>query len=165
MAAITTQNTMAKPAPLSGSVSSTRPVSVDTRLNSHVSGLPDTVELASTCKSAAAAGFVMVFCVVDRRHPWNLVLVFGLPSSELAYLIGSIIGVGLMNQLMAANPSGTSGVDWSQSHEIGETLLISPLIGFSAAFLLLSILGRRSRSLLCTRPRAITAAFLDSRPA
>jgi PiT family inorganic phosphate transporter len=45
-----------------------------------------------------------------------------------------------MNQLMATNPSGTSGVDWSQATKIGETLLISPLIGFSAAFLLLSLL-------------------------
>jgi PiT family inorganic phosphate transporter len=45
-----------------------------------------------------------------------------------------------MNQLMAANPTGTSGVDWSQATKIGETLLISPLIGFSAAFLLLAIL-------------------------
>jgi PiT family inorganic phosphate transporter len=41
---------------------------------------------------------------------------------------------------MAANPSGTSGVDWSQGTKIGETLLVSPLIGFSAAFLLLTIL-------------------------
>jgi PiT family inorganic phosphate transporter len=65
---------------------------------------------------------------------------FGLPSSSSHTLIGSIIGVGLMNQLMAANPSGTSGVDWSQATKIGETLLVSPLIGFSAAWLLLTIL-------------------------
>jgi PiT family inorganic phosphate transporter len=55
-------------------------------------------------------------------------------------LIGSIIGVGLMNQLMATDPSGTSGVDWTQATKIGETLLVSPLIGFSAAWLLLTIL-------------------------
>jgi inorganic phosphate transporter, PiT family len=41
---------------------------------------------------------------------------------------------------MAANPNGTSGVDWSQATKIGWTLLISPLIGFSVAFLLLSLL-------------------------
>jgi hypothetical protein len=35
--------------------------------------------------------------------------------------------VGLMNQLMAANTTGTSGVDWSQATKIRETLLISPL--------------------------------------
>ncbi len=45
-----------------------------------------------------------------------------------------------MNQLMSASGSGTSGVDWGQATKIGETLLISPLIGFSAAWLLLTIL-------------------------
>ena len=46
------------------------------------------------------------------------------------------MGVGLMNQLMAASASGTSGVDWAQATKIGESLLFSPLIGFSVAALL-----------------------------
>jgi len=58
-------------------------------------------------------------------------LVFPVYVIELAYLDRFIIGVGLMNQLMAANPSGTSGVDGVKPRKIGETLLISPLIGFS----------------------------------
>jgi PiT family inorganic phosphate transporter len=89
----------------------------------------------------SGAGFAMVFALLLAAILWNLgTWYFGLPSSSSHTLIGSIIGVGLMNQLMAANPSGTSGVDWSQATKIGETLLVSPLIGFSAAFLLLSIL-------------------------
>jgi PiT family inorganic phosphate transporter len=89
----------------------------------------------------SGAGFAMVFALLIAAILWNLgTWYFGLPSSSSHTLIGSIIGVGLMNQLMAANPSGTSGVDWSQATKIGETLLISPLVGFSAAFLLLTIL-------------------------
>ncbi len=89
----------------------------------------------------SGAGFAMVFALLLAAILWNLgTWYFGLPSSSSHTLIGSIIGVGLMNQLMAANPSGTSGVDWAQATKIGQTLLISPLIGFSAAFLLLSIL-------------------------
>jgi PiT family inorganic phosphate transporter len=89
----------------------------------------------------SGAGFAMVFALLLAAILWNLgTWYFGLPSSSSHTLIGSIIGVGLMNQLMAANPSGTSGVDWSQATKIGQTLLISPLIGFSAAFLLLAIL-------------------------
>jgi PiT family inorganic phosphate transporter len=89
----------------------------------------------------SGAGFAMVFALLIAAILWNLgTWYFGLPSSSSHTLIGSIIGVGLMNQLMATNPSGTSGVDWSQATKIGETLLISPLIGFSAAFLLLTIL-------------------------
>jgi PiT family inorganic phosphate transporter len=89
----------------------------------------------------SGAGFAMVFALLIAAILWNLgTWYFGLPSSSSHTLIGSIIGVGLMNQLMAANPSGTSGVDWAQAAKIGQTLLISPLIGFSAAFLLLTIL-------------------------
>jgi inorganic phosphate transporter, PiT family len=91
----------------------------------------------------SGAGFAMVFALLIAAILWNLgTWYFGLPSSSSHTLIGSIIGVGLMNQLMAVNPSGTSGVDWSQATKIGETLLVSPLIGFSAAWLLLTILKR-----------------------
>jgi PiT family inorganic phosphate transporter len=89
----------------------------------------------------SGAGFAMVFALLIAAILWNLgTWYLGLPSSSSHTLIGSIIGVGLMNQLMAANPSGTSGVDWTQATKIGETLLISPLVGFSAAYLLLTIL-------------------------
>ena len=46
-------------------------------------------------------------------------------------LIGSIIGVGVANQLMHGR-DGTSGVDWSQATKIGYSLLLSPLVGFVA---------------------------------
>ncbi len=89
----------------------------------------------------SGAGFAMVFALLTAAILWNLgTWYFGLPSSSSHTLIGSIIGVGLMNQLMATDPSGTSGVDWAQAIKIGQTLLVSPLIGFSAAWLLLTIL-------------------------
>jgi len=89
----------------------------------------------------SGAGFAMVFALLIAAILWNLLTwYFGLPSSSSHTLIGSIIGVGLMNQLMAATPSGTSGVDWSQATKIGETLLLSPMIGFSLAALLMVVL-------------------------
>src|ERR1700753_1516129 len=90
---------------------------------------------------SSGAGFAMVFALLLAAILWNLgTWYFGLPSSSSHTLIGSIIGVGLMNQLMSASATGTSGVDWGQATKIGETLLVSPLIGFSAAWLLMSIL-------------------------
>src|SRR3984893_11033620 len=90
---------------------------------------------------SSGAGFAMVFALLIAAILWNLgTWYFGLPSSSSHTLIGSIMGVGLMNQLMAASGSGTSGVDWAQATKIGQTLLVSPLIGFSLAFLLLTIL-------------------------
>jgi PiT family inorganic phosphate transporter len=51
-------------------------------------------------------------------------------------LIGSIIGVGIANQLMSVK-TGTSGVDWGQAANIGKSLLLSPIVGFICAALLL----------------------------
>jgi len=87
----------------------------------------------------SGAGFAMVFALLLAAILWNLgTWYFGLPASSSHTLIGSIMGVGLMNQLMAGN-SGTSGVDWGQATKIGESLLFSPLIGFSVAALLMLI--------------------------
>jgi inorganic phosphate transporter, PiT family len=86
------------------------------------------------------AGFAMVFALLIAAIIWNLgTWYLGLPSSSSHTLIGSIIGVGLMNQLMHEGTSGTSGVDWNQALGIGKSLLLSPLVGFFAAGLLLLI--------------------------
>ncbi|MFM0167838.1 inorganic phosphate transporter [Paraburkholderia sediminicola] len=88
----------------------------------------------------SSAGFAMVFALLIAAIIWNLgTWWFGLPSSSSHTLIGSIIGVGLMNQLMHGT-DGTSGVDWNQALGVGKSLLFSPLVGFLAAGLLLLIL-------------------------
>jgi len=85
----------------------------------------------------SSAGFAMVFALLIAAIVWNLgTWYLGLPASSSHTLIGSIIGVGLANQLMSAS-SGTSGVDWSQATKIGYSLLLSPLVGFICAALLL----------------------------
>src|SRR5208283_454545 len=62
----------------------------------------------------------------------------GLPASSSHTLIGSIIGVGIANQLMNAR-TATSGVDWDQALKIGKSLLFSPIIGFAVAAMLLQL--------------------------
>jgi len=86
------------------------------------------------------AGFAMVFALLVAAIIWNLsTWYFGLPASSSHTLIGSIIGVGIANQLMAVR-TGTSGVDWGQALNIGKSLLISPLVGFAVAALLLGVM-------------------------
>jgi PiT family inorganic phosphate transporter len=51
-------------------------------------------------------------------------------------LIGSVVGVGIANALMQGR-DGTAGVDWSQAVNVGYALLLSPIIGFICAALLL----------------------------
>src|SRR5580658_2594420 len=82
-------------------------------------------------------GFAMVFALLVAAIIWNLgTWYFGLPASSSHTMIGSIIGVGIANQLLSPK-SGTSGVDWSQASNIGKSLLLSPLVGFVMAALLL----------------------------
>jgi inorganic phosphate transporter, PiT family len=84
------------------------------------------------------AGFAMVFALLISAIIWNLgTWWLGLPASSSHTLIGSIIGVGLANQLLAPAGSGTSGVDWGQATNVFRSLLISPVVGFVCSALLL----------------------------
>ena len=88
----------------------------------------------------SSAGFAMVFALLIAAIIWNLgTWFFGLPASSSHTLIGSIIGVGVANALMRGR-DGTSGVDWSKATEIGYALLLSPLVGFIFAALMLMLL-------------------------
>jgi len=85
----------------------------------------------------SGAGFAMVFALLIAAILWNLgTWWLGLPASSSHTLIGSIIGVGVANALMHGR-DGTSGVDWSQAAKVGYSLLLSPLVGFACAALLL----------------------------
>src|SRR5450432_1303764 len=88
----------------------------------------------------SGAGFAMVFALLIAAIIWNVgTWYLGLPASSSHTLIGSIIGVGLANQLMGA-ANGTSGVDWAQATKIGYSLILSPLVGFVCAAVLLLVL-------------------------
>jgi PiT family inorganic phosphate transporter len=86
------------------------------------------------------AGFAMVFALLIAAIIWNLgTWWLGLPASSSHTLIGSIIGVGVANAIMRGR-DGTSGVDWGKATEIGYALLLSPIVGFVCAALLLLIM-------------------------
>jgi PiT family inorganic phosphate transporter len=85
---------------------------------------------------SAGAGFAMVFALLIAAIIWNLSTWWlGLPASSSHTMVGSIMGVGLTNQLMSVH-NGTSGVDWSQAGKVFKVLLISPVVGFVCAALL-----------------------------
>jgi len=86
---------------------------------------------------SSGAGFSMVFALLIAAILWNLgTWWLGLPASSSHTMVGSIIGVGLANQLLSPQ-SGTSGVDWEQAMKVLKALLISPLIGFVVAGMLI----------------------------
>src|ERR1700683_5541754 len=88
----------------------------------------------------SGAGFAMVFALLISAIIWNVgTWYLGLPASSSHTLIGSIMGVGVANALMAGH-SWTAGINWEQAYKIGMALLLSPVVGFVGAGLLLLIL-------------------------
>jgi PiT family inorganic phosphate transporter len=86
----------------------------------------------------SGAGFAMVFALLLSAIIWNLgTWYLGLPASSSHTLIGAIVGVGLMNSYMQSTAKFGEGVNWSKVSEVGMSLLISPVIGFVCAALLL----------------------------
>jgi PiT family inorganic phosphate transporter len=91
---------------------------------------------------SSGAGFAMVFALLIAAILWNLsTWALGLPASSSHTMVGSIIGVGIANQLMAGN-NGTAGVDWEQVTKVFRVLLISPLVGFGVAWLLMVLVKK-----------------------
>ncbi len=96
---------------------------------------------------------------MEPRH-----LGVGLPNSSSHALIGSILGVGLANQLLSNIP-GTSGVDMAQVQKVLSALFFSPLIGFVGALMLLLLMKRFLRDKqLYREPRAIRRRHVASAP-
>jgi phosphate/sulfate permease len=114
------------------------------------------VDLLVEANSARA--LVMVLSLLLAGVIWNLgTWYFGIPVSSSHTLIGSILGVGLANSLLAGK--GITGVNWAKAGEVGLALLVSPLIGFGLSALLLLAMKRVLRE-----PRLYVPPVGDDRP-
>ena len=99
-------------------------------------------------KVSKGSGFSMVFALLVAAILWNLATWYkGLPASSSHTMIGSILGVGIANQLMQGG-NGTAGIDWEQVTKVFRALLISPVVGFVGAalvFFLFKLVARDPR--------------------
>jgi phosphate binding protein len=83
--------------------------------------------------SGAGAGLAMVLALLVSAILWNVgTWYLGLPASSSHTLIGAILGVGLANSALGSHRFG-DGVNWSKAEEVGLSLLLSPVVGFSLA--------------------------------
>jgi phosphate/sulfate permease len=81
----------------------------------------------------------MVMALLITAIFWNLLTwYFGIPCSSSHTLIGSILGVGLAYSLLPA--AASDSVNWDKAKEIGLSLLISPLFGFSMTIVFMYII-------------------------
>jgi PiT family inorganic phosphate transporter len=86
----------------------------------------------------SGAGFAMVFALLLSAIIWNLgTWYFGLPASSSHTLIGSIVGVGLMNSYLSTTAKFGEGINWGKVSDTATALIVSPIIGFVCAALLL----------------------------
>src|SRR5579871_620978 len=89
----------------------------------------------------SSTGFAMVFALLISAILWNLgTWYLGLPASSSHTLIGSIMGVGLANSMMAKGHVFGEGVNWHKVTDVFTSLLVSPVVGFTCAGLLLILM-------------------------
>jgi PiT family inorganic phosphate transporter len=90
--------------------------------------------------TGSGAGFAMIFALLTSAILWNLgTWYLGLPASSSHTLIGSIMGVGVAESIIAGKGIA-GGINWDQATTVGLALLLSPIVGFLGAGLLLLIL-------------------------
>jgi PiT family inorganic phosphate transporter len=86
----------------------------------------------------SGAGFAMVFALLISAIMWNLgTWWLGLPASSSHTLVGAIMGVGLANSMLTPGHVFGEGVNWAKAGDVFKSLLVSPIIGFVCAGLLL----------------------------
>jgi PiT family inorganic phosphate transporter len=95
----------------------------------------------------SGAGFAMVFSLLISAIVWNLgTWYLGLPASSTHTLVGSIVGVGLANSVISAGHTFGDGVNWGKVQDTLTTLIVSPVIGFIGAGLLLLVMKQIVRN-------------------
>lgn len=104
------------------------------------------------------AGLAMVFALLISAIVWNFgTWYLALPASSSHALIGSILGVGLANSALLGR-GWAAGVNWSKAGEVALALLLSPLVGFLLAAVLLGMMK------LCFRSPELYSTPRDGQP-
>jgi PiT family inorganic phosphate transporter len=100
-------------------------------------GILKLLPLDDLMKLPVSVGACMVLAVLLASIVWNLgTWYLGIPCSSSHTLIGAMIGASIGFTWLY----GGVGVNWDKAKEIGLSLLISPLIGFGGAALLMYFL-------------------------
>lgn len=91
--------------------------------------------------SDARDGYALIYALLLAAMSWNLASwYFAIPSSSSHALLGAMLGVGCASSLLNGN-GALSGIDWHQAYRAGWALLLSPILGFIAAGLLLLVMN------------------------
>ena len=87
-------------------------------------------------------GIAMILALLLSAIIWNFgTWYFGIPSSSSHTIIGSILGIGMAFYFLPGD-YGLSAVNWDKAKDTGLALLLSPLLGFSVAIIVMFIFKR-----------------------
>lgn len=102
-------------------------------------GIINLLPVESLVDQNIAHSLSMVMALLISAIIWNLLTWYmGIPCSSSHTLIGSILGVGIAYSLL---PGGNeAAVNWGKAEEIGLSLLISPLFGFSMTIVMMYLI-------------------------
>jgi PiT family inorganic phosphate transporter len=102
-------------------------------------GIVNLLPVETLTDSNVAHGMAMVFALLLSAIIWNLgTWYLGIPASSSHSLIGSILGIGLAFYFI----NGKDAVNWGKAQDIGLSLLISPMVGFAMAIIIMYIFKR-----------------------
>ncbi|MCE7864132.1 MAG: anion permease [Bacteroidetes bacterium CHB5] len=108
-------------------------------------GIVNLLPVESLVDQNIAHSLAMVMALLLSAIFWNLLTwYFGIPCSSSHTLIGSILGVGLAYSLLP--DANEAAVNWSKAQEIGASLLISPLFGFSLTIIFMFLLRNLTKN-------------------
>ncbi len=102
-------------------------------------GIVNLLPVETLIDQNVAHSMSMIGALLISAISWNLLTwYFGIPCSSSHTLIGSILGVGIAYSFLP--DAAGAAVNWSKATEIGLSLLISPLFGFSVTIVLMYFL-------------------------
>lgn len=102
-------------------------------------GIVNLLPVESLVDQNIAHSLSMVMALLLSAIFWNLLTWYlGIPCSSSHTLIGSILGVGIAFSLLPG--ADGAAVNWGKAKEIGLSLLISPIFGFSMTIILMFLI-------------------------
>ncbi|MBI3519938.1 MAG: inorganic phosphate transporter [Bacteroidetes bacterium] len=105
-------------------------------------GIINLLPMEALLDSNVYHGIAMILALLLSAIIWNLgTWYFGIPASSSHALIGSILGIGIAFYFLP-NTGCNGVVNWDKVKDTGLALLISPLLGFSAAILMMFLFKR-----------------------
>src|SRR5688572_13896665 len=105
-------------------------------------GIVNLLPMDALVNADIGQSMALVLALLLSAIVWNFgTWYFGIPSSSSHTLIGSILGIGIAFYFLPGE-LGVSAVNWDKAKDTGLALLLSPLLGFSMAIIMMFIFKR-----------------------